>query len=70
MRKALSEHRVNCALVHIKDGAQALQFIDAVVAGEAHCPDLVILDLNLPRKSGAVILKYLQERQGFSLLPF
>ncbi len=69
VREALSEHRVDCALVHIKDGEQALQFIDDVVIREARYPDLVILDLNLPRKSGAVILEHLRGCERFSLVP-
>jgi CheY-like chemotaxis protein len=56
VREALSEEAANVLSV-VGDGVEAMQF----VRGEgqyasAERPDLVLLDLNLPRKSGAEVL--------------
>jgi DNA-binding response OmpR family regulator len=58
VREALSEHSVECALTVISDGENAIRFIEEIDAGpEGACPDLVILDLNLPRRSGNEVLQ-------------
>ena len=40
---------------------QGMQFFDKGGGGaEAPCPDLVLLDLNLPRKDGTEVLRYMR----------
>lgn len=46
-------------IVEADDGDVALQLIDA------HSPDLVFLDLTMPRRSGMEVLEQLSQRQGF-----
>jgi CheY-like chemotaxis protein len=61
IREALAAARVDAALWIVNDGHQAVEFIDKVDAGEgATCPDLVLLDLNLPKKSGIEVLRHLR----------
>ena len=57
VREALEEHKVRCELTVIVNGARAIAFIDEADAGEQVCPDLVIIDLNLPKKPGKEVLK-------------
>jgi DNA-binding response OmpR family regulator len=53
---------VNADLHVVRDGRSAMQFFDTVDAGgSAPCPTLVLLDLNLPGKSGAQVLKHLRD---------
>jgi DNA-binding response OmpR family regulator len=61
IRKAIDPSAV-CADLHVvHDGQSAMQFFDAADAdASAPCPDLVLLDLNLPRKNGDEILKHLR----------
>ncbi|HET8550189.1 MAG TPA: response regulator [Bryobacteraceae bacterium] len=57
VREALTEHGVECDLNVISDGEKAVRFFDDVDAAPRRCPDLVILDLNLPRRSGHDVLE-------------
>lgn len=61
IQEALSEHHVSHKLAVIKDGESALEYIDGIDAGSTNCPRLVILDLNLPRKSGREVLERLRQ---------
>lgn len=57
IREALEEHQVRCDLIVINNGERAIQFIEALAGDASACPHLVILDLNLPKKSGRDVLK-------------
>jgi DNA-binding response OmpR family regulator len=50
--EALQEHEASCEVLVVTDGEQAETFLDEIDAGKQSCPDLFILDLNLPRKPG------------------
>jgi CheY-like chemotaxis protein len=57
VREAFAEDKVGNKLSVVGDGVEAMQFIRG--EGEyaaSERPDLVLLDLNLPRKSGAEVL--------------
>jgi chemotaxis family two-component system response regulator Rcp1 len=57
VRRALEEHGVEGELIVISDGEKAIEFIQAVEAEAALCPDLAIVDLNLPKKPGREVLQ-------------
>ncbi len=69
VREALEEHAVRCELDVIRDGEEAIAFFDRVDESGAACPQLVILDLNLPRRSGAEVLRHLRMSTGCSRIP-
>ena len=56
VEEALAEHSVDAALVCHRDGEAMLRYIDDIDAGTAPCPDVILLDLNLPRHSGKAVL--------------
>ncbi|MBV8817686.1 MAG: response regulator, partial [Acidobacteriaceae bacterium] len=60
MRQALQVHELNFDLALQRDGEAMLHAIEAIDAGDAECPDLVLLDLNLPKCSGAALLERLR----------
>ena len=67
VREALRSHQIECDLQVIADGEEVFAFIDRLDAdGKIPCPDLLLLDLNLPRRDGAEILTRLRasERCG------
>ena len=57
MAEALQENEVTCELLVISNGEQATTFLDDIDAGRQSCPDLFILDLNLPRRPGTELLE-------------
>lgn len=58
VRRSLRKHLGEFDLQVVEDGEKALRFIEQI-EGEvsARVPELVMIDLNLPRKSGEEILK-------------
>jgi CheY-like chemotaxis protein len=56
-REALRESRVRSRLTVVTDGVEAMQYLRRESAYvDAERPDLILLDLNLPRKSGHEVL--------------
>jgi len=61
VREALEEHGVACELIVISDGDRAIRFVQEVDAHRAKCPDLVIIDLNLPKRPGRDVLQSIRQ---------
>jgi CheY-like chemotaxis protein len=61
VREAFREHGVDCVLRVIPDGEQLLSYIDGLKAdSKISCPDLLLLDLSLPKYDGWHVLEYLR----------
>lgn len=67
VRRALEWHEVECDVDVLVDGEQAIEFLDALDSSDATCPDLVILDLNLPKQSGLDVLRRFRSNSRCSL---
>lgn len=58
VREALREHHVEHELRVVKDGLQAERYIQRIgEASDAPCPDVLLLDLNLPHRDGHELLQ-------------
>jgi two-component system, chemotaxis family, response regulator Rcp1 len=66
IREALKEHEVECTVRTAADGKEVLALLSA---GGAWNPDLIILDLNLPRHDGIEILQKLRSTEGIAGVP-
>jgi DNA-binding response OmpR family regulator len=60
VRAALDEHGVPGELIVISDGDTAIRFIDTLESDAVNCPDLVIIDLNLPKAPGLAVLRVMR----------
>lgn len=61
IRETLSEHSITCDLVVVDDGDKAIERIREIESDVAARPNLIILDLNLPKRNGKEVLQRLRE---------
>lgn len=63
-------HNLPLRIYVVPDGEQAINFISRAESDpEAPCPDLVLLDLNLPRKDGFEVLRRLRQSEKCRDIP-
>jgi len=71
--RALKKHHIRNTVVVARDGAEALDFLFArgAHAGRRRedLPDIVLLDLNLPKLSGLEVIKAIRADADTRLLP-
>lgn len=69
-REALNRSKRRCHLQSVYDGEEALTFLRRLGKyRQAVVPDLVLLDLNLPRKDGRRVLAELKRDPELSRIP-
>lgn len=69
IRESLEEHQVECELFVANDGEKAVQFVDDFEAQGGAPPALVVLDLNLPKRSGREVLARMRESPAWAGIP-
>jgi len=70
VRQALDEHGISYDLHVARDGAQALEFIERIGSpAGVPCPNIVLLDLNLPKVDGPVVLAELRKQSQCAQTP-
>jgi chemotaxis family two-component system response regulator Rcp1 len=70
VRRALRSAELNFELAVIEDGAEALAFVrQKEKEAGAPTPDLVVLDMNLPKNSGLEILEAMRTNRVFAGVP-
>src|SRR5688572_3429366 len=67
---AFAEHSVASDLHHVADGAEALAFLRREDPyGAAPRPDLILLDLNMPRVDGRQTLAHIKSDDDLKSIP-
>jgi CheY-like chemotaxis protein len=70
IQESLKQAAVDYRLTTIGDGDEVLRFLDGLESDEAATlPDIILLDLNLPKRSGDEILSYLRKGRRCSRVP-
>jgi CheY-like chemotaxis protein len=70
IREAFSHKKVGNALSVVGDGVEAMRFVRREGEyADRERPDLVLLDLNLPRKSGAEVLAEIKTDPSLATIP-
>jgi len=70
MEEAIVFAKIQIKLSVVKDGKAVMEFLNK--EGKYHntnLPDLLILDINLPKKNGHEVLKYMKEHRSFKYIP-
>ncbi len=69
-QEALKDSKVHNTLHHVEDGVEAMKFLraQAEYAG-VPSPDLILLDLNLPKKDGREVLAEIKEDPDLRFIP-
>ena len=66
--EALQDSRIINRISVIKDGKSAINYFDSLKPNDDK-PDLVLLDVNLPKKSGHEVLLYIKTNELYKQLP-
>lgn len=70
MREAFKDAKVHIHLHVAADGAEAMAFLKREAQHTAAArPDLILLDLNLPKKDGRDVLKEIKESPTLGIIP-
>jgi chemotaxis family two-component system response regulator Rcp1 len=68
--EALKDSKIHNKLYHVEDGVEAMRFLHHRVEHEhVPPPDLILLDLNLPKKDGREVLAEIKEDPELRFVP-
>jgi len=69
LKEAMKEEGLGCHMKVADDGEKAIHILDEVDAGSQDVPDLLLVDLNVPRQSGTQVLERLRRSPRCSKTP-
>lgn len=73
VRRSLASFRVANRLIHVEDGQAALDYLLGNPAGDAVAlqprPDLILLDLRLPKVDGLEVLRRIKQDPALKSIP-
>ena len=69
-QEALADSKLSLKLATVKDGEEALAYLQRQGEyADAPVPDLILLDLNLPRKDGRELLEDIKRDPALKVIP-
>jgi CheY-like chemotaxis protein len=70
MSEALEEAKMHLKLSVVRDGKEAIDFVSKQGKyTEAAMPDMLLLDVNLPKKNGFEVLQFIKMNEGLKHIP-
>ena len=68
--EALKQGKLENSIHHVKDGEEAMRFLHREGEfAEAVRPDLILLDLNMPKLDGREVLKQIRQDESLKYIP-
>src|SRR5690348_3519895 len=69
IREALKQAPLEVQVTVAQDGIEAMEYLHQSEAGLVNRPDLILLDLNLPRKNGREVLAEVKTDPNLKQIP-
>ena len=70
VKETLSAANINAEVLFLEDGEQAIEFVARLETdARAPCPDLILLDINLPKADGFQVLARLRKSERCANIP-
>ena len=70
IKEAFEDAKMHLQLSVVKDGKEAINFLDRLDKYvNADMPDLILLDINLPKKNGHEVLQHIKESETLRHIP-
>jgi CheY-like chemotaxis protein len=69
LREALADSAITCDLMVADDGQKAIALLQTVATDTGPRPDLIILDVNLPKHNGGEVLAHVRSDAAFAEVP-
>ncbi len=70
IKEAFKEGRVLNTISTVKDGEKAVLYLKKEgIYAESITPDLILLDVNMPRKNGHEVLEFIKNDETFKQIP-
>jgi len=67
-KEAFEESRIINMITALKDGSEAIRFFENLHSAD-DAPDLVLLDINLPKVSGHEVLLFIKNTEKYKSIP-